>query len=307
MERISHNGIIWIDIKNPQKQDIEYLASCYNIHQIILNEIIPPSYRSKVEKFDHSLYLVLYFPVFLRNEEKTTTREIDIIVNKDFIITSHYNSIIPLKEIFDRCRLYKEQREKYMSQGTGFLLYQITENMLRHCLPKLDHIAEKIDIAEEKIFSGHEKDMVERLSIIKRDILDMGKAIKPQQSVLKSLNKHAPQFFGTKSRLYFEDLLGSYQHVRSTLEFHQRIIQSLCQTNESLLSNKVSEIMKILTIVSFITFPLSVITGFFGMNVFANYQFQESKITLSISRIKNNIILCAGYYAFKHNYNGCFI
>ena len=206
MRKIAYNNLTWTDMKNPSDIDIDYLKGRYQIHQLILNELIPPSYRSRVEQFDNCIYLVIYFPVFYKDKQRTETRELDIIVSQEFLITSHYKSIIPLKEIFDKCKLYQEDREKYMGQGAGFLLYKIIDNLLRHCLPKLEHISEKIDSAEERIFNGEEKEMVKKLSIIKRDILDIGKAIRPQNSILKSLSSISSTFFGKKYNIYFQNL-----------------------------------------------------------------------------------------------------
>lgn len=272
MKKIETKNLLWIDIKNPSKQDIKYLQEKYKFHDLILNELIPPSQRSKVEQYDDQLYLVLYFPVFDKKTRQTKPRELDIIIGKNILITSHYKTILPLKALFDQCNLYQEKRLKYMPKPV-MLLYHIIDNLLNACLPKLDHIAENIDKIEDKIFQGHEKEMVSEISIIKRDVLNIAKAIKPQKSLLESLNLVSSQFFSQKYKIYFQDLLGSYEYVRSVLDNQQEMISSLQETNESLLSSKISEIMKILTIISFITFPLGVIAGIFGMNVFQNIGF----------------------------------
>jgi len=267
MKKIKTKKLTWIDIKSPSTQDIQYLGDNLDLHPLILDELIPPSQRSKVEQFDSHLYLVLYFPVFHKETRQTKPRELDIIVGKNFIITSHYKTILPLKALFTRCNLYEESRKKYMTRGSGLLLYHIIESLLSACLPKLDHITKNIDQIEDKIFKGHEREMVTEISIAKRDILNMAKAIKPQKSILESLTNIAPKFFSTRYKIYFQDLLGSYEHVRSVLDNQQEMINSLQATNESLLSNKLNEIMQILTIISFIFLPLVVIASIFGMNI----------------------------------------
>ena len=273
------DDMTWIDIKNPSKEDIQYLKRKYNFHDLILNELIPPSQRAKVEQFDKQLYLVLHFPVFNKKTRETRLRELDIIIGKNIIITSHYKTILPLKALFTKCNLYEDAKLKNMGQGPAMLLYYIINNLLDALLPKLDHITEKIDKIEDKIFKGYERAMVTEISIVKRDILNMAKSIKPKQSLINSLEKNAGRFFGKKYKIYFQDLSGSYEHVRGVLDNQQEIINSLHQTNESLLSNKISDIMKILTVISFITFPLGVIAGIFGMNVFGDVSFAQNPIT----------------------------
>ncbi|MFH1392516.1 MAG: magnesium transporter CorA family protein [bacterium] len=284
MHKIKTENLLWIDIKGPSEQDVKYLKEKFNLHDLILNELVPASQRSKVELFDNQLYLVLYFPVFDKKTRQTKPRELDIIIDreKNIIVTSHYKTILPLKAVFDQCNLYEEAKAKYLNQGPAMLLYYIIESILSACLPKLDHIAEKIERIEDRIFQGHEKEMVSEISIIQRDILNMSKAIKPAKTIIQSLETIAPRFFGQQLRLYFQDLSGSYAQVRSVLDSNQEMIESLHQTNESLLSNKISEIMKTLTIISFITFPLGVIAGIFGMNVFDKVGFAHHQITFWI-------------------------
>lgn len=282
MQSIKTENLTWIDIKGPTQKHVKYLRDNFNFHPLILQEIIPPSYRSKVEDYEDQLYLVLYFPVFDKKTRQTKTRELDIIISDDVLITSHYLSILPVRQIFTKCNLYKEQREKYFSRGPAILLYHIIEGLIEACLPKLDHIAKNIEKVEEQIFQGKEKEMVNEISIIKRDILNMSKAIKPQRTLLKSLESEAPKFFRGRIKLYFQDLLGSYEYMRSILNNHQEMIEALQATNESLLSNKISEIMRVLTVISFITFPLGVTAGIFGMNVFGEAEFNNHPYTFFI-------------------------
>jgi magnesium transporter len=279
MNIIKTKKLTWIDIKKQTESDVQHLSQTLSIQALILQELLPPSYRSKVEQYEDQLYLVLYFPVFHKDTRQTRPRELDIIVTKDTVITSHYLSILPLKELFNRCNLYEESKEKYMGRGSGMLLYYIVESLLQACLPKLDHIAENIEKIEDQIFKGKEKEMLSEISIVKRDILNMAKAIKPEEGILHSLHSLAPKFFGSRMKIYFQDLLGSYDHVRSVLDNHQEMIEALQATNESLLSNKISEIIKILTVISFITFPLGVIAGIFGMNVFHSINFVNHPAT----------------------------
>lgn len=269
MPKIQSKNLLWLDFKNPSESDVKYLKEKFGFHDLILNELIPPSQRFKVEQYNNQLYLVLYFPVFDKKTRQTKPQELDIIINREqnIIITSHYKTILPLKAIYDQCNLYQEAREKYMNQGPGMFLYYLIENILSACLPKLDHIAQNIEQIEDKIFQGQEKEMVSEISIVNRDILNMSKAIKPAKTIIGSLETIGPRFFGQQFKLYFQDLAGSYTQVRSVLDAHQEMIELLHQTNESLLSSKLNELMKRLTVISFIFLPLVVVASIFSMNM----------------------------------------
>lgn len=289
----------WIDIRNPEKSQLEFLKKKYQIHPLALSELLPPSYRCRVDRYGDQLYLVLYYPIFTKDKKTTQLEELDIIVGKKFLVTSHYVPIAPVQRIFTRCNLYKEEKERIMKKKVDFLLYLIIENLIKECLPKLDYIAEKIEKIEKEVFAGKEKEMVSEISLVKREILDIFRAINPQEGILNSLLKIGADFFGKNSVLYFQDLLGSYGYIRSILENHSQVIETLHQTNQSLLSNKISEIMQILTAISFITFPLGVIAGIFGMNVFENIEFIKKPYTFWIILLLMAILTFSLYLIFK--------
>lgn len=264
---IKYKNFTWIDIEDPSEEDVKYLADKFKfIHPLVLDEIIPPGHRAKVERHHDYLFLVLYYPIFNQKERKTESRELDIIVTKNHIITSHYKTIIPLKELFDHINLYEKDKEKYMGEGPGPLLYYLISNMLNKALGKLDFIEKNIDSIEEAIFSGQEKAMVLEISEVKRDIINFRRILAPQHAVLESLREESKSFFGEFMHAYLEDILGSYYILWNAVEDQKETIQALAETNESLLSNKTNEIVKVLTIFSVIVFPLTLLSSIWGMN-----------------------------------------
>jgi len=258
--------VTWVDIQNPTEEDVEFLRETYSFHPLILKEIVPPSWRAKVEVFPSYLFLVLHYPAYNKNNKKTRPRELDIIVTKDTIITSHYSSILPIKALLDRCNLYEESKKAYMGQGAGYLLYYILDRFWKDCLIKLSRIDTKLTSIEEQIFDKREAEMVQEISLARTDILDFARIITPQQDILQSLHDVAPGFFGAELKPYFSNVTGNYTRCRNELETQKEVIQALEETNNSLLNKKINEIIKVLTIFSVIVFPLTLFAGIFGMN-----------------------------------------
>ena len=148
------------------------------------------------------------------------------------------------------------------------MAFSLLDNLIDACLPMLDHVSEDLEEIEKHVFEGKEREMLHEIARIKRDLIDFRRAIKPQRSVLELFDKKAQRIYGMEIKRLSQEVIGSNIRVWNVLENHRELITSIEQTNNSLLSHKLSDIMKILTIVSFITFPLSVVTGFFGMNVY---------------------------------------
>ena len=265
--KITSKKITWIDIKNPRDKDIIYLKEKFPfLHKTVLAEIIPPGYRAKVEKHKDYMFLILYYPIFNPAHKTTQSREVDIIITKNHIITSHYQTLIPLKKLFDQINLYKENKEKYLNDNTGVLLHHLILGMLDSAFSKLYAIEKNIDQIENSIFDGKEKQLVQEISLIKRDVLSFRRILAPQYAVIESLYKESVNFFGEQIVPYMEDTLGDFSRVQNLIEDQKETMQALSETNDSLLNTKINEIIKLLTIFSVMVLPLTLLTSVWGMN-----------------------------------------
>ncbi|MDA1337193.1 MAG: magnesium transporter CorA family protein [bacterium] len=263
---IEHKGVTWVDVQNPTKEDVEYLGKNFALHPIASEQLIPPSWTTKVEHFTTHLFLVLFVPNYSKERKATRPRELDIIVGKDFLVTSHYNSILPIKAIFDACMLYEEKREEHMDKGTGFLLYHILHEIWEDQGAKVLNVEKKLTLIEESIFQGKERDMLQEISLAKADIINFWRIVRPQKGTFNSLKDISSEFFGEETVHYFSHLYNHWARVMSTLIIAKETIQSLDQTNNALLTDKTNEIVKLLTIFAVIVFPLTLISSIFGMN-----------------------------------------
>jgi magnesium transporter len=272
MKKITTNNITWIDIQKPKQKDLDQLKDKFNLHPFIAQQFLPPIHRPKIEEYPAQLFIVLHFPVYNRKTRQTKPVELDFIVTPNTLITSHAEAIPELETFFNDCQLQDYHQTQYF-KSSGHLLFGLLDWLIDSCLPMLDHIAEKIEKIESQVFQGKEKEMLSEISIAKKDLIDFCRAIKPQRSVLEILGKKSPRLFNQELKPAAQEVIGSCIRVWNVLENHRELINSIEQTNNSLLSYKLSDIMKFLTVVSFITFPLSVIVGFFGMNVFDNIPF----------------------------------
>ena len=138
--------------------------------------------------------------------------------------------------------------------------------LLESCFPKLDHISKKLEYIEDEIFSGHEKEMVFELSLSKRDILNFRRIIKPQYSVFESLSQKNFKLTEPSLKPYYQDLLGTNIRILNNLESAKETVESLEETNNSLLSNKLNLTMKILTIFSAVMLPMTVYSNILAMS-----------------------------------------
>lgn len=258
--------ITWIDIINPTQSDIDYLGANYKFHPLIMSELMRPSSRSKVETYNNYIYIVYHMPIYDSCSRVSKSTEIDFLITRDAIITSRYGEIEPVDKFFNRLEKDITSHEKYLDKSTGHLLYEILENCQEFSLRQLNHINEKICHIEESIFKGREKEMIKEISLVKRDVLDQRLITRPQKTILDSLLIKGSKFFGKDIEIYLNDLLGDYERVWDTLDNLKETIEALESTNNTLFESKLNEVMKLFTILAFVTFPLSLLSNIFSMN-----------------------------------------
>lgn len=299
-KEIANNGIKWINITDPNKKDVEYLKNNFSLCPSILQEFIPPIKRPKVEEYKDYLFIVIHFPVFNRSERRTISTELDIILYKDTIITSHTGFLPELKNFLKKCSASELARNYYIKINAIHLAYKLLDSLIDTRLPMLDHIDDNINEVESGIFRGDEKKMVSEIAIIKRDIINFRKIIKPQRMVLESFARLSHKICDENLSRLAAEVIGSNMKVWNTLENHKEMIEALEHTNESLLSHKLNDTMRILTAFSVIIFPLTLVVNIFGISVTNGMPFRESPFGFWI------VLFIVGYLSilllafFKH-------
>lgn len=267
MRELKLNSLTWISLVRPTEDDIRGLAERFpQIHPLVLEDLRKPTIRPRVENYDHHLYMVLHFPKFTPGAEKSTSYEVDFIMMADTLITAQYDDIETLENLWHECERQETANSRY-GRTTIHLLYFILQRFFFVSLRELDQIQEQIDEMEEKVFTGHEKEILEDITYLKRDILDFRRAFKPQRLTLDSLVIQSTQLYGEKVRPFVLDLIGEYLKVWDLLETHKETLDALYDTNRQLLAAKTNESMRVFTILAFITFIPTAVANIYGMNI----------------------------------------
>lgn len=257
----------WISIIKPARNDIEELSKRFpQIHPIVLEDLLTPTMRSRVESYDHHLYMVLHFPNFQAKTKKTIANEVDFVLTQDTLITIQYDEINILENFKKAIEKDTDIQDQY-GKTPIHLVYYLLIQFFAFALKELDEIQGQIDDMEEHVFSGKEKEILEDISLLKRNVLDFRRAIKPQQLTFESLSLQAVQLYGEKVRPFLNDLSGEYLKVWNLLENHKETLDALYDTNSSLLATKTNEIMRVFTILAFISFIPTAIANIYGMNI----------------------------------------
>ncbi len=244
--------------------DVMEIAKNCDLHPLVADELLRPTFRPKMEVYDSYIYLILHFPRF-DARDSSHGAEIDFIIGKDFFITTQYTRMPALEQFISECETDKRKLKQYLS-SEGELLYYALSRLFEDSFRELEKMDKIISAMENIIFKERNRDYVEDISLLRREILDFRRTIHPQQSVLRSLEEEGKAFFGKDMQPYISRIIGDYLRIWHILENHKETVEALHETNESLLSLRTSEITKNLTIMAFVTFPLTLLAALFGMN-----------------------------------------
>lgn len=266
ISKYKYKKLTWVDIENPTEDEIAHITEEFNIPHLVCEEIQHESLHPKVDVYPNMLYLILHFPKLSRERGQATEQEIDFILGKDFIITTHYEFIDSINEFVKKFEA-ESILEKHMDiNHAGFLFFHLVNTLYVNTRHQLNDINLLIKDTEHKIFKGKENEMVTQLSNVNRMLLDFKQSLRFHHQVLTSFEIAGKKFFGPDFSYYLSAIISEFTKTESIMDSHKEIIDDLRETNDSLLSSKTNETMRILTIVTFMISPVTVISSIFMMN-----------------------------------------
>jgi len=267
VQSIKQGTLTWIDIVHPGDAEIEWLRRNYSFHPLHLDDTLSKIQRPKIDDADDYTFIVLHFPVYSKLVRITTPSEVDIFVGANYLITAHSGGLRPLTRFFKQCQEDPEVRAEAMGQSTGYLLYLMIDSLVDYCFPILNKINANIEQIEDEIFEEKIRETVQEISIVRRDIIAFRRVIKPLIPVITSLERKQRPFLNEDMEEYFGNISDHLSKIWDTLEDYKEVIEGLSDTINSLTSNRTNDIIKVLTIISVILLPLTLISGIYGMNI----------------------------------------
>jgi len=266
---LSAAGLTWINLDAPSLTYAQALADHFGWHPLDVEDVMSKRQRPKIDDYADEGYLfgVLHFPVYDRSIQRLNAAELDVFVGPDYLVTLPSVELLPVTRLFQRCQEDEAFREQLLSKGSGRLLYEVLDDLFDYCFPILDKIGYKLDSLEDDVFEGRSFEVVRDISNVKQEIISYRKIIKPERSTLRLLERHVERFLPEELDLYFDDIVDAAERIWDILDNYKEVVEALEDTNESVISHRQNDVLRILTVFSVVLLPLTLITGFFGMNV----------------------------------------
>jgi len=266
VNKYSYKKLEWIDMESPTEVEIREIVEEYKINPHIGEELKNPTHRPKVDFYKDTIFTVLHFPAFKHSHTIGANQEIDFILGKNVMITVHYDSIDTLHKFSKEFEVNTILEKNDIGDHAGHLFFYLLRKLYKSVSHELEYIEALLAEIEDRIFQGEEKQMVRDISEISRTLLDFRQTIGGHHSAMESIILFGETFYGKDFSYYLKTLSFEQQRTYTNIEHLRETIKDLRETNFSMISTDQNEAMKILTIMAFVTFPLSLIASIFGMN-----------------------------------------
>jgi len=267
LNTITRGKITWVNIERPTRREVDYLGQHYPFHALDLDDCLSRVQRPKIDEYDEYLFMVFHFPVFHKQARVTMPSQVSIFIAEDYLVSLHAGELRPLVTLFKDCQSNEKARQENMGRSTGYLLYRILDRLVNYCFPILYKIGGNIERVEEAIFGENPRDTVREISVLRRDLISFRRIVKPQLEAVELLEHSELPIFKEDPEVYFGDIADHLRKIQDSLDDYKEVVEGLYDTNNSLISFRINQVIRILTIISVILLPLSLVAGILGMNV----------------------------------------
>ena len=256
--------VTWINIDGiHQVEVIEKIGKQFNLHPLVLEDILNTGQRPKVEDFEHYLYIVLKMLYYDDKDSETKAEQISLLVGSNFVISFQEQEGDVFNPIRERIRGSKGRIRK---MGADYLAYSLINAIIDNYFVILERLGERIETLEEELVNNPTPETSQEIHRLKGDMIFLRKSVWPLREVINGLTRGESSLIKESTVIYLRDVYDHTIQVIDTLETYRDVVSGMVDTYLASLSNRMNEVMKVLTVIAVIFIPLTFIAGIYGMN-----------------------------------------
>lgn len=257
-------GVAWINVEGiSHAGTIEKIGQHFNLHPLLLEDIMNSDQRPKMEDYDDHLFVVLKKIYFDGDDVAIHAEQISMVLGPHFVITFHENS----GSIFDPVRLMlKNGKGRIRKQGADYLMYSLIDVVVDNYFTVLETLGEKIESLEAKLIANPGAGTLKAMQALKSNTIYLRKVVWPLREVISAMERDQSPLIHKYTHVYLRDIYDHSIHIMDSIEAFRDTLAAMLDIYLSSISNRMNEIMKVLTIIATIFIPLTFIVGLYGMN-----------------------------------------
>jgi magnesium transporter len=258
-------SLLWIDMNDLDDNDIDVLTMVFNIHPLTTEDFIMPNARPKIEKFANYIYLIMFALETGNGGNKTgkvNMHELDCCIGRNFLITFHVSSITPLA----MCKERVKKLSPTIMNGPDMLLYSILDACVDSYTPVINEFDNMVDEMSDSLFKQSDQSTLRKIYDLKNSIIQLRRMIGPQADVIALIERGDFPFIAKENIMYFRNIYDNLARLHDAVGASRDVITGAMEAYVSIVSNRMNEVMKTLTVITTIMMPLTLIASIYGMN-----------------------------------------
>jgi len=257
------DALHWIDLEDPTVRETTILEDPFHFHPLAIEDCLSEVHHPKVDDYQEYLFAILHGIRFDAPTDQFITRELDIFLGRNYLITHHRGPMRSISSAREQCG---KNLQAAMPRGVDFLIHQILDQMFEHYFPNLDAIEDKIQLVQVEVFESPTRETLERIFTLKRDVMQLRRICTPQREIVHRLSRAEFRVVSPKAGVYFRDIYDNLYRIVDASFAYQDMTQGTLDAYLTAVSNRLNETMKRLTVIGAIFAALTVLTGVYGMN-----------------------------------------
>ena len=296
-----HGNLTWLDLISPSADDVDGLRQRYPyIHPLNLEDIRSPIERPKLDQDDDYIFVVLHFPLWDSRHDISRASEVDFIVGRDYVVTVHNGTLKPLVQLYDRCQSADHDRESLLGRGANHLFHALVDQLVDYVFPMLRKVDARVHAIEDKLFESNAKRVIQEIALLRRDIISLRRIIRQQIPIVQQLESVEHPILHEHMEEYFGDIVDHLFKLRDIVDENYEIINSFAESADTLASYRINEVMRILTVISVIMLPLTLISSIYGMNIELPFADDPHAFMITAGVMLLIVILMLAYFRGRH-------
>jgi magnesium transporter len=255
---------LWLDLDQPDEWTLALLGEAFEFHPLAIEDCLHGEQRVRIDPYGDYFFMVMYVPLPSGIDGHVESRELAMFCSARYVVTIHHQPIDSVAGLLTRC---ERDPAAFLSRGTDHVLHVIVDSAVDQYGPILDRLEDETTELEDAALTEPSPEVLERLTMVRNELLGIRRLLMPVRDVVAQLARGEFGFVGTQMQLYFRDVLDHLVRTVETIEIYRDQISGARDIYLSSISQKLNEVMKVLTIFATIMLPLSLIAGIYGMNV----------------------------------------
>jgi magnesium transporter len=254
-------GLLWLDLDDPMSRALDDLASRYGFHELAVEDCRNRQQLAKVDYYEGYSFYIINSTHYSQKPCEVRLREIDAFLGPDYIVTVHYDESLSIKEIERRLAQNQTRYDR-----PDEVLHAIIDIVVDRFLPTLESIGDTIDLVEDDLLIHPDVKLLEMIFDLKRGLLQFRRAVSAQRELLNVIVRDDTQLIQKDMRIYFRDVYDHAVRAMDLVETYRDLLSGALDIYLTQMANRTNDIVKGLTILATIMLPLTLVTGYFGMN-----------------------------------------